>query len=332
MDERILFDQFHEALEFEPGPGAYERMRFAMTNHPVPLKRRPAFQMRWSKMGLRVTAVLAAAVIAIAVGAAILATHHGPVGIVTAGADPNSKKYQAMMFSDYNAMAASTSNHCNTIQDSGCEAAINAVIPTLQKWLADLNSAQTPAGFAFIDSQVRRHLSQGIADAHAAVANQKAKNTAGFDLAMNAVIYERAWIDPAESSVQGTYPKVAGSYHDALSLARQSVAACVNGTPGPADLSCSKLFQQETCIGARAQACELDVQGAATQLLTFLIGLQQNPAPASLSSQDATLQADLAKADTALLAITDALLSGDSANATASEMTYAAAIVLANGD
>ena len=332
MDERILFDQFHEALEFEPGPGAYERMRFAMTNHPVPLKRRPAFQMRWSKMGLRVAAVLAAVVIAVAFGAAILATHHGPVGSAPAGTDPTVMKYRAMMFSDYNTMAASASNHCNTIQDAGCEAAINAVIPTLQKWLTDLNSAQTPARFAFIDSQLRRHLNQAIADMHAAVAYQKMNNPSGFDLAMNAAFYERAWIDPAESAIQGTYPKVAGSYHDALSLTRQSVSACVNGTPGPADLSCSKLFQQESCIGVRAQACELDVQAAATQLLTFLIGLQQNPAPASLSSKDAALLADLTNADTTLLAIAGALVSGDSAKVTAGEITYAAAILSANGD
>jgi len=67
MDERILFDQFHEALDVEPRPGAYERMRFAMTNQPVALKSRPVFRMRWSKMGIRVAAVLAAAVLAVAV-------------------------------------------------------------------------------------------------------------------------------------------------------------------------------------------------------------------------------------------------------------------------
>ena len=31
MDEQILFDRFHEALETEPRPGAYERMRLAIT-------------------------------------------------------------------------------------------------------------------------------------------------------------------------------------------------------------------------------------------------------------------------------------------------------------
>ena len=34
MDEKTLFDQFHEALDVEPRPGAYERMRYAFTSHP----------------------------------------------------------------------------------------------------------------------------------------------------------------------------------------------------------------------------------------------------------------------------------------------------------
>ncbi len=114
MDERTLFDRFHEALEIEPRPGAYERMRFAMTNHPVALKRRPALRIRWSRMGLRVAAVVAAGLIAIAFGAAILAGHRGPVGSVPAGQDPNVKAYQAMISSNYNALTNLDSLGCNT--------------------------------------------------------------------------------------------------------------------------------------------------------------------------------------------------------------------------
>ena len=107
MDEQILFDRFHEALEMEPRPGAYERMRFAMTNRPIALKGRPAFRMRWSKMGLRIAAGVTAAVIVIAVAAAFIAAHRGPVGSAPAGQDPNVKAYRDMIALDYNAMAAS---------------------------------------------------------------------------------------------------------------------------------------------------------------------------------------------------------------------------------
>jgi hypothetical protein len=85
MDERTLFDQFHEALEMEPRPGAYERMRFAMTNHPVAPKTWPAFQIRWSTMRLRITAAVAAGLIVIALIGVYLATRQGPVGSVPAG-------------------------------------------------------------------------------------------------------------------------------------------------------------------------------------------------------------------------------------------------------
>jgi hypothetical protein len=103
MDEPTLFDRFHEALAMEPRPGAYERMRFAMINRPVALMRLPAFQMRWSKMGLRFTAAaIAAALIAIAVIGVFLVARHGPVGSVPAGGQ---KPPQAMPLGTQNLKA-----------------------------------------------------------------------------------------------------------------------------------------------------------------------------------------------------------------------------------
>jgi hypothetical protein len=332
MDERILSDRFHEALEMEPRPGAYERMRFAMTNRPVVLKRRPAYRMRWSKMGLRIAAGLTAAVIVIAVAAAFIAAHRGLVGSAPAGQDPNVKAYRDMIALDYNTMAGSTSNHCNTIQDTGCEAGINNVISTLQKWVGDLNSFQkTPSQYVVIDGQLRRHLNQLIADGNAAVAFQKAGNDSGFNLAMNAGFYERAWIDPTMSAIVGSYPRVAATYNDAFRLTRQSLDACVNHKPAPADLACAALVAN-VCTGGDVPACESDVQSADTQIQTFLIALLQNPAPSSLSTKNAQLQADLAQADTALLATTDALLSGNAVMVGAGQNSYSGAIFAADAD
>lgn len=331
MDERILFDRFHEALEMEPRPGAYERMRFAMTRHPVAaLKPRPAFRMRWSKMGLRMAAGVTAAVIVIAVVAAFIGAHRGLVGSAPAGQDPNVKAYRDMIASDYNTMAGSTSNHCGTIQDTGCEAAINVVLHSLQKWVSDLNSFQTPLRFVAVDGQLRRHLNQTIADGNAAAAFQKAGNESGFSLAMSAAVYERAWIDPTMFAIVGSYPRAAATYHDAFRLTKQSLDACVNGTPAPADLACTALVAN-VCTGATV-TCESDVQNADTQIQTFLIALLQNPAPSSLSGKNAQLEVDLAKADTALLATTDALLSGDAAKVGAAQSSYASAIFAADAD
>jgi len=332
MDEQILFDRFHEALDKEPRPGAYERMRFAMTSHPVALRRRPAFRMRWSKMGLRIAAVVTVAVIATALIAVLLVSHRPPVGSVPAAADPNVEAYQVLISSDYNKMASSTSNHCDTIQDTDCAAAVVPVVAALDKWVADLSSFPTPSRYAALDTQLRRHLSAAAAELNAAVAFQKANNQAGFDLAMNAALFERAWVDPTSSEIEGTYPTVAGSYHDAIRLAKLSLDACINGTPAPNDLACTALSSAQTCTSASAPNCESVVQGAAADVQTFLIGLVQNPAPSALTTKAAKLQTDLAAADTALLAITDALLHGDSAKAGAGRSAYTLAISAADDD
>ena len=75
MDERAVFDRFHEALELEPRPGAYERFRADFTNPSVAAKRRPVFQLRFSRMGLRIAAALAVVAIASALVAGYVATH-----------------------------------------------------------------------------------------------------------------------------------------------------------------------------------------------------------------------------------------------------------------
>ena len=283
-------------------------------------------------MGIRVAAVLVAAVIAVALGAAILATHHGPSGSLPAGTNANVKAYQDMVWTDYNSMSASTSNNCNTIADPDCATAVGRVVPTLQKWVSDLSAFKTPPSFVALDGQLRRHVSEGITELNAAVAFQKAHNQKGFDFAMNAAFYERAWMDPAVFTIEGTYPKVAASFRDAANLARQGLGGCIASSPGPGDLACQALFTNEICTGAAVQKCESDVQSAATRLQEFVIGLTQNPAPSGLTANAAQVLPDLARADTALEAITDALLSGDPAKVDAAESAFTDAIGAANGD
>lgn len=333
MDERTLFDRFHEALEMEPRPGAYERMRFAMTNRPVALKSRPALRIRWSRMTLRVAAVLAALVIAIAFGAAILAGHRGPVGSVPAGQDPNVKAYQYMTSSNYDALAALDSLGCNTasIRDASCETYVNAAVPVLQKWVSDLGSFHTPARLTVFDGLLRRHLNDEITELKAVAAYQKTNNVKGFTLAHVGQFYEREWVHPAVSTIEGSYPTVAGSYHDALSLARQSLNGCATGAPGPGGVACAQLSHQ-LCDTIGDQACANDAYVSGAQIQTFLIGLLQNPAPSALAAKDRQLQSDLAQVDTDLLAVTDAVRSGDSAAVSSAEVSYAQAISVANAD
>jgi hypothetical protein len=333
MDERTLFDQFHEALEVEPRPGAYERMRYAFTNRPDALKRRPGFPTRWSKMGLRVAAVLAAAVLAIALGAAILMVRHGPVGTAPAGPDPNVKAYQAMIKSGYDSLTVFYGSFsCSTVDDAGCDADASTTLPLLAKWVSDLKSFQTPARFAALDGMLRRHLTDAITYKNAMLAAHKSGNVKDFTLAGEGGFYETEWLDPAVATIAGSYPRVAGSYHDALALARQHIDACVTQAPGPADLGCEHLYHPDVCAGVGVQACAIYAHSAAAQIQSFLISLLQNPAPTALAAKDRQIQSDLAQIDADIVAITDGLLSGDSAKTTSAETLFVADLTRADND
>jgi hypothetical protein len=332
MDEKTLFDQFHEALDVEPRPGAFERMRYAFTNYPDALKRRPVFPRRWSRMGLRVAAVLAAAVLAIALGAAILMVRHGPVGSAPAGPDPNVKAYQAMIKTDFDALAVPGSLSCSAVDDTGCEAYVSTGVPLLAKWVSDLKSFQTPARFAALDAMLRRHLTDAITYKNALLAAHKSGNVKDFTFAFDGAFYENEWLDPTVGVIAGTYPRVAGSYHDALALTRQHIDACVSQAPGPADLGCEHLYHPDVCANVGVQACAGDAYSAAAQIQSFLISLVQNPAPTSLPAKDRQIQTDLAQIDADIVAVTDGLLIGDSTKTTSAETLFVADLTHADND
>lgn len=326
MDERVLFDRFHAALDVEPRPGAFDRLRAAMNDNPAVAHRRPAFRMRFTKMGLRITAAVAVAAIVIALVVALVAGRHGPVSSVPAGADEKAvAAYRSMIQHDYSAMSASTSQHCDTIADTGCAGAIARVVPTLGKWVTDMQAFHTPARYATVDALLRHHLVQAANDLNAAVGFQKANDSAGFDLAMNGALYERAYIDPATFAIEGQYSNTAGSYHDALAAVMKNTLNCVGGTPGPADLACQHLTSASCSLSA-ITSCQNDVQNASTQIQGYALALVQFQPPASVASKAAQLQADFVQADTALLGVTQALLNRSSGGIVSSTSAYASAI------
>lgn len=284
-------------------------------------------------MGLRVAAVLAAAVIAVALGAAILASHHGPVGSVPAGVDPGVKAYQTMIslhISNFNTVANSVS--CGTLDDTGCAADAAAVVPVLNKWVSDLSSFQTPAQFAALDAMLRRHLTDQAVYLNAMLAAQKANNVTAFDFAFEGAFYEREWLDPATGAIDGSYPRVAGSHHDALALTKQSLELCINQAPGPADIGCEQLYHSDECAKVGLQACANDAHSYAARVQSFLIGLLQNPAPTALAAKDRKIQNDLAQIDADILAVTDGLLSGDSARTASAETLFVVDLTHADND
>lgn len=314
MDERTLFDRFHEALDIEPRPGAYERLRTQMTNQPVSLSRGPVFRMRFSKMAFRTAAALVAVLLALALIATFVAVHNRPVGEVPAHPDQNLMAYGAMIQRDYNVMNASTSNHCASIDDAGCAAALVPVKAALQKWVDDIaNYPNTPAQLTAVAATLRAHLRDVIGDADADITFQKSGDAMHFNLAQEHAVYERAWVDPASFALEGVYQKVASSFQDAVARTKYSVEGCLGRTPGPTELACNRIVNSNACYLELEFTCQADVETVETQLQLFLIGMAQNPAPSSKAAGYGKVQADLTRADSAVLAVHDALLSGSSA-------------------
>ena len=313
MEERTLFDRFHEALDIEPRPGAYERLRTEITRQPVALRRGPVFRMRFSKMALRTAAALVAVLIAIALIATFIAVHNHPVGEVPAHPDQNLQAYRTMIDHDYNAMNATTSNHCNTIQDADCAGAIVPIKAALQKWIDDMQAfPNTPVQLKPVESILRAHLTDVIRDFDAVIAFQKSGDDAGFNLAVKHAVYERAWLDPASFTLEGNYRSIAASARGAVEGAKASVKGCLGYTPGPTDVACNRLINYETCPGAQRLGCEDDVETVESQIELFLIGMAQNPAPSSQASDYAQIQTDLVHADAGAIALHDAILHGTS--------------------
>ena len=333
MDERTLFDRFHEALDVEPRAGAYERLRTELISQPVALRRGPVFRVRFPKMAFRLSAALVAVLIAIALIATFIAVHNRAVGEVPAQPDQNLKTYEAMILRDYNAMNASTSSHCATVEDPGCAAALIPVKAALQKWIDDMaNFPGTPAQLKAVDATLRAHLKDVITDADAELVYLKSGDAMHFNLAQGHAVFERAWVDPASFALEGAYQRVAASVSDAIARARYSVAGCLGHTPGPNEVACNRIVNRAVCWPGDESACEADVETVEAQIQLLLIGMAQNAAPSSKAADYAMVESDLTRADAAALDVHDAVLTGSLASLNAASGALTTAMEEANRD
>jgi len=239
--------------------------------------------------------------------------------------DPAIKAYQAMMLSDDNAMGAATSNHCNTVQDTACPAAAARVVAALQSWLDDLNRFQTPARFATIGAQMKRHVAAAIAYLNASAAATVAKNQPALDRSIVAAVSEREWVDRLTASISHSSPATTAVYRNLVKSEKSDLDKCAG---------CQRLTAQTplSCDGAAPTDCNSLVLDAASQMATFQGAVVLDAAPSTMGAKDALLQSDLAQGDTALIAMMGDLLKGDQAGFTAARPSLGRALAAVDVD
>jgi hypothetical protein len=230
-----------------------------------------------------------------------------------------------MMLSDDTAMGAATSNHCTTVQDTACPAAVARVVTALQSWLDDLNRSQTPARFATIDGQMKRHIAAAIAYLNASAAATLAKNQPALDRSIVAAVGERGWVDHLTASISHSSPATTAVYSSLVKSEKSDLDKCAG---------CQRLIAQAplSCEGTAATDCNSLVLDAASQVATFEGAVVLDAAPSTLATKDAQLQTDLAQGDTALIAMMVDLLKGDQQGFTAARPSLGRALAAVDVD
>lgn len=307
MEERTMFDRIHEALDIEPRPGAYERLRLALAEKRVKPQRWPAFPMRWPKMGLRLAAVMTVVVLAIAAAAGFLATHRVADRVTPAESEHAIAAYKLILYDDYNKIPASgIESLCFGNHFAACEADVNLRIPVANQIQNDLNRFEPPARFAVAVAQMRRHNALQISRLNAVLAASRAQDAAGMDRSVAAVVSGRPWMDAMITGILSSQQGSVATYLGSVSNEKRNLDLCAE---------CQDLAGQNqiTCTGSQATGCLTLLQRSAAQVASFQRDVVLVAAPSSLVSKDKRLQLDLATADTALLTMDEALSAGDQA-------------------
>jgi hypothetical protein len=251
---------------------------------------------------------LAAGVLIVVLAAATAATllelrYRAPQGR-PAGLDL--RAYQTMVNRDVTRFdSAGNGTSCATLQ-STCPMPGRPVVAALQRWLDDLMGSETPARFAVIDVQLRRHLAATISDLDAVVAAYQARDQNGLDRANHALQGLSEWLDGVAGSIVASRQETVAAYMVFLRLGNDTFLGCA---------SCQSLvsISQLTCLQIQTAPCQNEVLYAMATIETLETTPVRYAAPTSLATQDLGLQQDLAQADTAVLVMANAELTADQA-------------------
>ncbi|HET7466233.1 MAG TPA: hypothetical protein VFL29_06185 [Candidatus Dormibacteraeota bacterium] len=275
-------------------------------------------------MGLRLAAVVTVAVIAIALVAAYLAGQRLLVGGVPAGSSSSIAAYQALVVADHGAWTAATSN-CQTLQAQACVAELAPDRAILAKWRNDVGSSPTPQRFAVINAQMKRHLDDLIQMFDTAIAAEGTGNQALYDKVAYYATLDSAWLGHAVQGISRSHLSTASQY-TALVQAHHAdfVSICSSFCPQDAAVA--------DCAAIDDPLCPHDIITESDFIGVIQADFVETASPAEFSDQNSALQIDLAQADNALVAMSNALLHSDAAGLKAARASYADALVAVEAD
>ena len=324
MDEHVLFERLHDALDIEPRPGAYERLRIALTKSPARPHRWPVLRMGGFKMGLRLAAGVTLLVLVGAIVAAYLAAHNATSGRVPAGSGQAIAAYQARVGADDTQAINTWSAPCDTTTHTGCQGDATRAIVALQQWLDDLDRSEPPARFLIVDAQLRLHIAGSISGLNSLLAASQANDASGIDRAYLLAVAGRAWTDAVVPSIVSSKQVTVAEYANSVRAQSSSLTTCADCQvlAGQSQIDCSQ----------NQDFCQTLLDGTDLQVASLQAALAAFAAPDSLSAKDTRLQQDLARADSALISMRASLLTGNQAGFVAGRITLRAALAAVSLD
>lgn len=257
-------------------------------------------------MTLRLTAAVAAVVIAIALVAAFLAAQRPTTSNVPAA---STTAYRNMIYADHDALINTySSSACVKFTDATCAEAIGGIKDAATKWAADVRAFQTPPQFAVVDRQLRQHLDAmitvlGIATEAIAANSPSAFSAAVYDFGQD---HEAPWFDRMAGAIVHSQAATLTQYRDVVSAQKGNLDSCG---------LCLELGGSSftDCADPTSHFCWSDVSVVSNEIALVFGASVITAAPSVFGSRDAQLQSDLANADTAILDLEIALISGSPA-------------------
>lgn len=255
----------------------------------------------WRAASWPVQLLATAALLFLIVGAGIL-IHEAQVMKRTnpvATPSPQVRAFQSMVLSDQQAFAAASGASCQSIQTTGCPAAITALTVSTQHWLDDLDRSRPPARFAPVVAELHRNLSMLITDLNAMRSAFDARDQNALDTSRNAGAAEDQLIQDEAIDIAHAYQGTATAYRYSVRDQVTMLHDC--------GLCQAAISEGDAACTSYLARCRTNLDASLTTVDEMQGELIRVYAPDSMTAKEGRLQADLTAADSALRTMMAAL-------------------------